>query len=54
MKQIDTLYKKLVLDQDATNKKAKIDEQIRSKLHKKILEELQKLRKKTAQNRLCF
>jgi hypothetical protein len=46
MKQIDSLYKKLVLDQEATDKKAKIDEQVRSKLHKKILEELQKLRKK--------
>ena len=46
MKQIESLYKKLVVDQDAADKKAKIDEQVRSKLHKKILEELQKLRKK--------
>ena len=46
MKQIESLYKKLVVEQDASNKKAKIDDQIRSKLHKMILEELQKLRKK--------
>ena len=46
MKQIDSLYKKLVVDQDASSKKAKIDEQIRSQLHKKILDELEKLRKK--------
>ena len=46
MKQIESLYKKLVVEQDASNKKARIDEQIRSKLHKKILDELQKLRKK--------
>jgi len=46
MKQIESLYKKLVVGQDATDKKTKIDEQVRSKLHKKILEELQKLRKK--------
>ena len=43
MKQIDSLYKKLVVDQDASSKKAKIDEKIRSQLHKKILDELEKL-----------
>jgi len=46
MKQIDLLYKKLILSQGSTGRKVMIDEQVRSKLYKIILDELKKLRKK--------
>src|SRR4030042_2601381 len=46
MKQIDLLYKKLIVSQEGTGRKVRIDEQVRSKLYKIILDELKKLRKK--------
>ncbi len=46
MKQIDLLYKKLIVSQDAADSTISIDEQVRSKLYKIILDELKKLRKK--------
>jgi len=46
MKQIDLLYKKLIVSQEGTDSKVAIDEHVRSKLYKIILEELKKLRKK--------
>jgi hypothetical protein len=46
MKQIDLLYKKLIVSQASTGRKVTIDEQVRSKLYKTILDELKKLRKK--------
>lgn len=46
MKQIDLLYKKLIVSQDSTGKKVSIDEQVRSKLYKTIIDELKKLGKK--------
>lgn len=46
MKQIDQLYKKLIVSQEGADSKIIIDEQVRSKLYKIILDELKKLRKK--------
>jgi len=46
MKKIDTLYNKLISSLDSSGQKVKINEQIRSKLHKMILDDLKKLRKK--------
>ena len=46
MKQIDLLYKKLMVSSGSTGPKVIIDEQVRSKLYKTILDELKKLRKK--------
>lgn len=46
MKQIDLLYKKLIVSQDGDDSPISIDEQVRSKLYKIILDELKKLRKK--------
>ena len=46
MKQIDLLYKKLIVSQDGADSTVSIDEQVRSKLYKIILDELKKLRKK--------
>jgi hypothetical protein len=46
MKQIDLLYKKLIVSQDGADSSISIDEQVRSKLYKIILDELKKLRKK--------
>jgi hypothetical protein len=46
MKQIDLLYKKLIVSQDGADSTISIDEQVRSKLYKIILDELKKLRKK--------
>lgn len=46
MKQIDLLYKKLIVSQEGTDSKITIDERVRSKLYKIILDELKKLRKK--------
>jgi len=46
MKQIDLLYKKLIVSQDGADSAISIDEQVRSKLYKTILDELKKLRKK--------
>ena len=50
MKKIDNLYNKLLLDTDSPGKKVKIDEQVRSKLLKTILDDLKKLRKKQHKN----
>ena len=47
MKQINTLYKKLIESKDTSSGPTpKIDEKIRAKLHKTILDDLKKLRKK--------
>ncbi len=46
MKQIDNLYNKLISCPDSSEQKVKINEQIRSKLHKVILDDLKKLREK--------
>ena len=46
MKQIDNLYKKLISCTDSSGQTVEINEQIRSKLHKMILDDLKKLRKK--------
>lgn len=46
MKQIDLLYKKLIVSQGGTDRKVMIDEQVRSRLYKTIIEELKKLGKK--------
>jgi len=46
MKQIDLLYKKLIVSQEGTDSKITIEERVRSKLYKIILDELKKLRKK--------
>ncbi len=46
MKQIDLLYKKLIVAQSGDDLNISIDEQVRSKLYKIILDELKKLRKK--------
>ena len=46
MKQIDLLYKKLIVSKDGSDSIISIDEQVRSKLYKIILDELKKLRKK--------
>lgn len=46
MKQIDLLYKKLIVSQSGTDRKVMIDEQVRSRLYKTIIEELKKLGKK--------
>lgn len=45
MKQIENLYKKMVNHQDSAGKSLNINKQIRSKLHKTILDDLKKLRK---------
>jgi hypothetical protein len=52
MKQIDLLYKKLIVSQDGADSTISIDEQVRSKLYKIILDELKKLRKK--QQRIAY
>ena len=46
MKQIDNLYKKLISCTESSGQAVEINEQIRSKLHKMILDDLKKLRKK--------
>ena len=46
MKQIDNLYKKLISCTESSGQPVEINEQIRSKLHKMILDDLKKLRKK--------
>jgi hypothetical protein len=46
MKKIDLLYKKLIVSPDGADSSISIDEQVRSKLYKIILDELKKLRKK--------
>ena len=46
MKQIDNLYKKLISGTESSEQVFEINEQIRSKLHKMILDDLKKLRKK--------
>ncbi len=46
MKQIDNLYKKLISCTESSGQTVEINEQIRSKLHKMILDDLKKLRKK--------
>lgn len=45
MKQIENLYKKMLDHQDSVGKSLNINKQIRSKLHKTILDDLKKLRK---------
>jgi len=50
MKKIDNLYNKLLLNTDAPGKKVKINEQVRSTLIKKILDDLKKLGKKQQKN----
>lgn len=50
MNKIDTLYNKLLLDSASPGKKVKINEQVRSQLLKKILDDLKKLRKKQHKN----
>ena len=50
MNKIDNLYSKLLLDSDSPGKKVKINEQVRSQLLKKILDDLKKLRKKQHKN----
>ena len=50
MNKIDTLYNKLLLDSNSPGKKVKINEQVRSQLLKKILDDLKKLRKKQHKN----
>jgi len=50
MNKIDTLYNKLLLGSDSPGKKVKINEQVRSQLLKKILDDLKKLRKKQHKN----
>ena len=46
MKKIDNLYNRLISSLDSSGQAVKINEQIRSKLHKMILDDLKKLRKK--------
>ncbi len=46
MKQIDNLYNKLISCPEPSKQPLEINEQIRSKLHKMILDDLKKLRKK--------
>ena len=46
MKKIDNLYNRLISSLDSSGQAVKINEQIRSKLHKIILDDLKKLRKK--------
>lgn len=46
MKQIDNLYNKLIACAESSGQTVEIYEQIRSKLHKMILDDLKKLRKK--------
>ena len=46
MKQIDNLYNRLISSLDSSGQAVTINEQIRSKLHKTILDDLKKLRKK--------
>lgn len=46
MKQLDLLYKKLIVSREGDDSKIAIDEQVRSKLYKIILDDLKKLRKK--------
>jgi len=46
MKEIENLYKKLIACQDSSEQTLNINEQIRSKLHKTILDNLKKLRKR--------
>ena len=50
MKKIDNLYNKLLLNTDSPGKKVKINEQVRSTLIKKILDDLKKLGKKQQKN----
>ena len=50
MKQVDNLYKKLIVSLDTPGKKGKIDEEVRDKLYQKILDNLKKLRKKQQKN----
>lgn len=50
MKKIDSLYNKLILNRDFPERRVKIDEHIRSTLHKKIIDDLKKLRKKQNKN----
>lgn len=50
MNKIDSLYNKLLLNIDSPGKKVKINEQVRSTLIKKILDDLKKLRKKQNKN----
>ena len=52
MGKIDNLYKKLINHQDSPDQLAKINEQIRSKLYKTILDDLKQLRKK--QNKIDY
>ena len=46
MKQIDNLYKKLISGTESSGQAVEINEQVRAKLHKMILDDLKKLRKK--------
>lgn len=46
MKQIDNLYNKLISGAESSDQSVEINEQIRSKLHKMILDDLKKLRKR--------
>lgn len=46
MKQIDNLYNKLISCAESSGQAVEINEQIRSKLHKMILDDLKKLRKR--------
>ena len=46
MKQIESLYKKLIDNQDIPGEPAKINKKIQTKLYKTILDDLKKLRKK--------
>jgi hypothetical protein len=50
MKQADTLYKKLLNYDDPSGEAASINEKIRAKLLKVILDDLKKLRKKQQKN----
>jgi len=46
MKQIESLYKKLIDNHDIPDEPTRINKQIRAKLYKTILDDLKKLRKK--------
>ena len=46
MKQIESLYKKLIDNQDIPGEPAKINKKIQTKLYKTILDDLKKFRKK--------
>jgi hypothetical protein len=50
LKKIENLYNKLLINNDSPGGKVKIDEQVRSTLLKKILDDLKKLRKKQQKN----